>query len=279
MRSVILAVVALAAVGGGAGYYFDIHQGAQAFLSDTLQKGERAVSRLAAARKGTLARDDVRHMLLTSKDRRLRVYIALHEKEPETFERMLDVVVANQRNADADQIANAGRAFIMQVTERKAKFLADDDLIALFAHTRDMSLELAESNAPMCIAMATGKPFGNIVPFISQEAQDRETDITIKMIRADERELSFLTAAEVQGLNAQVALSLVKEHGEDDLKLLGFDNVPIGKEAASCRMFAAYLANILKLPRDGQVGLLRALIGKPDLLDEQPAAGAAAATP
>jgi hypothetical protein len=192
-----------------------------------------------------------------------QLYRLVEEKEPATFDAIVQVLVANLRsNATQDQVINMMREqFIERISKPRMKFLADDDLVLMFELTGAMVGALAQTNPRLCIAMMQGKPFGDLRPFVRADILAREQLLMERLIVTAPRQVLLLPAADLQAINTKVAVELYKIHG-DALEVLDPAKA-VGREKAACVMYADYLKGILRLPRNEAVALLRALVVDP----------------
>lgn len=219
------------------------------------------------ANVGTVVRRTAIRQALLSDSANNRFYQALAEKDPEAFETMV-AHFADATTENVEEIIPKARDYLMkQVLEPRAKYLPDDDRVEMMALSRDMSLELAQTNPKLCIAVALGKPFGDIRPFVTDGIRGREENMMLKMLDASPHDVELRPAADLQALNTQVATKLYDTH-KDDIGLLDLANVPDGKQETACRVFADYIDGVLNLPREDSLALLRAMTLDPARLEQ-----------
>lgn len=217
--------------------------------------------------------DAIRQALLSEAD---GFFQLLAQKDAHAFEELVAHVAA-EAGADADMISVARQYLMKSIIEPRSRYLSDDDKVASMTLTRDMSAHLAGSNPQMCIAVALGRPAGDIRSFLTPDLSAREQALMLKMLDTTEREIELLPAASLQELNKKVAVKLYEAHA-DQIALLDLGNVPTGQEAAACQMFVAYLDGVLALPREESVALIRAMMSDPSLLSAEAPAEPAATT-
>jgi hypothetical protein len=193
-----------------------------------------------------------------------RLYRLVEEREPATFDAIVQVVVANARtDATQDQLINLMREqFIERISKPRMRYLADNDLLVAFTLSADMVRELAQTNPRLCVAMMQGKPFGDLRPFVSAEIAQRERALMERMITVAPRQFSLLPAAQLQDINRKIAIELYSIYGVE-LEVLDPAKQTPGRERAACVMYAEYLKRIFNLPKQEAAALLRALVVDP----------------
>lgn len=253
--SFVAAGLVLAGIFGGGAY-------GVSRLSPELLQSATQLSKLDQSAQSAIKRETFRQVLLAGESPFYRV---LAEKDPQAFEDMLTHFADSVGQSEHDLIANA-RAYLMKnILEPRARYLSDDDKMAMLSLSRDFSQHLAGINPKLCIAQALGKPFGDMRPFMTPELAQREEALMLKMLEATPQTYDLAPAQEVQALNGKVAAALYQTHG-DDVALLDLANAPEGKEEQACRMFVAYLDGVLNLPESERVALVRAMNLDPDRL-------------
>lgn len=257
---IVAGVLAAVALLGGVGY------GVMTLGPKYLTTAFASLEKLQTAAGADVRREALKYRLLTDEATQ-RFFQALAEKHPDTFETIVTQFAANADMGLDDAIAKARSYLMTQVIQPRSRFLDDEDKVALMTLSRDMTAHLATTNPKLCIAVALGKPFGDIRPFVTPDLTAREQDLLLKMLDASPQSADLLPAADAQALNNKIARQLYETHGEETA-LLDLENVPEGKDEPACRMFAAYLDGLLALPQDERVALVRVMMIDPERLTQ-----------
>lgn len=216
----------------------------------------------------TVSREALRQLLLHDASNG-NFYQVLSEKDPQAFETLLDQFAGSVDLSKPDEAALQVRAYLMKsIIEPKMRDLPDEDKAEMLKLNRDTSLQLATTNPNVCIAQALGRPAGDLKPYLTPELSERETRMMLRMLDTTPQHMDLLPASDLQALNAKVGRALYDKHGEE-VGLLDLENVAAGKEEAACRMFAAYLDEVLTLPQAESTALIRAMMTDSSRLSEQ----------
>jgi hypothetical protein len=193
-----------------------------------------------------------------------RIYRLVEEKEPATFDAIVEVMATNFRSgATQEQVMILMREqFVERISKPRMKFLADEHLLELYQLFVEMVDQLAQTNPTMCLAMTQGKPFGDLRPYVSADVGRRELALMERMLETRPRQFTLLPAARLQEINTKVAMALYAIHGSAIEVLDPTKHTP-GREKAACVMFGEYLKNVLRLPKGEATALLRAMIVDP----------------
>ena len=196
-----------------------------------------------------------------------RLYRRLEEKEPATFDAIVQVLTTNLRSgATQDQVmALIREQFIERISKPRMGYLADDDVLEMFRLTVAMAAALAQTNPRACIAMVQGKLFGDLRPYLSIEIARKEQALMERMLDTAPRPIALLSSGQLQAINKKVFVDLYATHG-DAIAILDPAKQTAGQEKAGCLMFADYMNGILKLPRHEALALFRAMLLDPSRL-------------
>jgi hypothetical protein len=193
-----------------------------------------------------------------------RIYRLVEEKEPATFDAIVEVMATNFRSgATQEQVMILMREqFVERISKPRMKFLADEHLLELYQLFVEMVDQLAQTNPTMCLAMTQGKPFGDLRPYVSADVGRRELALMERMLETRPRQFTLLPAARLQEINTKVAMALYAIHGSA-IEVLDPTKQTPGREKAACVMFGEYLKNVLRLPKGEATALLGAMIVDP----------------
>ena len=193
-----------------------------------------------------------------------RLYRAVEQKEPQTFEAIVEVLTSELRSsATQDEIISLMRQqFIERISKPRTGYLADNDMFQLFQLTVDTMTNLAASNPRLCVLMAQGKPFGDLRPYLKSDIAQREQAIMERLLDTKPRQIPLLPATQLQEINKKAFISLFKVHG-NSVELLDPAKVFPGQEKATCLLYRDYFRIILALSQDEATAILRAMLLDP----------------
>jgi hypothetical protein len=197
-----------------------------------------------------------------------QLYRTLEEKEPATFDAIVQVLASKLRSdATQDEIIGLIRQqFIERISVPRMGYLRDDELLQLYGLLVDTMGALAISNPRQCLLMAQGKPFGDLRPYVGREILQREQPIMERLLETKPRQISLLPKDELQEINKKVILALYNVYG-NSIEVLDPAKQVAGQEKAACLMFKEYLRTILSLNRNEALALFRAMLLDPARLE------------
>jgi hypothetical protein len=196
-----------------------------------------------------------------------RLYLVLEQKEPATFDAIVQVLTVNLRpGAAPDQvIALMREQFIERISKPRMGYLPDDDFLRMFELKADLLKALAATNPPLCLLTAQEKQFGNIRSYLSREIEQREQSLMERLIETQPRQITLASTSELAKVNRKVFAALFKRYGSS-IEFLDPTKQIAGQERAACLMNMEYIRTILSLPTSEALSLLRAMVLDPGRL-------------
>ncbi|MGE0595609.1 MAG: hypothetical protein AB7G40_16940 [Hyphomonadaceae bacterium] len=154
----------------------------------------------------------------------------------------------------------AAPAALMQ--EARARFidLDDGDLVSLIRLSRDQMSELAASQPIACHPLFHGRRFGDIAPYLSQEARAREAALMTAALSA--QPAAARSRLEGDAFNAAIDRLVARTRSAfgEDIALIAPDAQVEGREVRACQAAAALYDEMQRAPEPEAAALMRGLL-------------------